>query len=130
MSEEEIGYCKPPKKHQFKKGVSGNPGGRKKGKKSLADDLQKILDQKITIQVNGANMRLSKQQAFLQRLVNDSLAGKTSSARFLVDLQKFMAEQADPTSISAAARNKQDKALLNSLGKLVGPDWQKQLEGG
>ena len=129
MPEEEIGYCKPPKRHQFKKGVSGNPAGRKKGKKSLAADLQKILDQKITIQVNGVNMRLSKQQAFLQRLVNDSLAGKTSSARLLVDLQKFMAEQADPTSISAAARNKQDKALLNSFGKLVGPDWQKQLEG-
>ena len=66
MSEEENGYGKPPKKHQFKKGVSGNPTGRPKGKTSLTTDLQKILNKKITIQVNGENMRISKQQVFLQ----------------------------------------------------------------
>ena len=47
MSEEEKGYGKPPKKHQFKKGVSGNPRGRPKGKSSLLSDLNKIVNQKI-----------------------------------------------------------------------------------
>ena len=129
MSEEENGYGKPPKKHQFKKGASGNPTGRPKGKKSLTSDLQKILDQEMTIQVNGVNMRLTKQEAFLQRLVNDSLAGKTSSARLLVNLQKLILEQPEPSGIPAGERNKQDKALLNSFATLIGPNWQNKLEG-
>ena len=49
MSEEEKGYGKPPKKHQFKKGVSGNPRGRPKGKSSLLSDLNKIVNQKISV---------------------------------------------------------------------------------
>ena len=57
MSEEEIGYGKPPKKHQFKKGVSGNPRGRPKGKSSLLSDLNKIVNQKISVNLNGQNMR-------------------------------------------------------------------------
>jgi hypothetical protein len=53
MSEEEKGYGKPPKKHQFKKGVSGNPRGRPKGKSSLLSDLNKIVNQKISVNLNG-----------------------------------------------------------------------------
>jgi hypothetical protein len=129
MSEEENGYGKPPKKHQFKKGVSGNPTGRPKGKTSLTTDLQKILNKKITIQVNGENMRITKQQAFLQRLVNDALAGEAPAARLLVNLQKLLLEQPEPSGIPAGERNKQDKALLNSFATLIGPKWQNKLEG-
>ena len=129
MSEEENGYGKPPKRHQFKKGASGNPTGRPKGKTSLTTDLQKILNKKITIQVNGENMRITKQQAFLQRLVNDALAGKAPAARLLVNLQKLILEQPEPSGMPAGERNKQDKALLNSFATLIGPNWQNKLEG-
>ena len=129
MPEEENGYGKPPKKHQFKKGASGNPTGRPKGKTSLTTDLQKILNKKITIQVNGENMRITMQQAFLQRLVNDALAGEAPFARLLVDLQKLILGQPEASGMPAGERNKQDKALLNSFAMLIGPNWQNKLEG-
>ena len=56
MYEEEKGYGKPPKKHQFKKGVSGNPKGRPKGKSSLLSDLNKIVNQRISVNLNGQTM--------------------------------------------------------------------------
>ena len=75
MYEEEKGYGKPPKKHQFKKGVSGNPKGRPKGKSSLLSDLNKIVNQRISVNLNGQTMRLTKRQAYLQRVANDAIAG-------------------------------------------------------
>ena len=59
MYEEEKGYGKPPKKHQFKKGVSGNPRGRPKGKKSFAALFKKLENEKITIQINGRTEKLT-----------------------------------------------------------------------
>ena len=39
----EIGYGRPPKHTQFKKGQSGNPEGRPKGIKSLSTELDDEL---------------------------------------------------------------------------------------
>ena len=112
MSDEETGYGKPPKKHQFKKGVSGNPRGRPKGKSSLLSDLNKIVNQKISVNLNGQNMRLTKRQAFLQRVANDAIAGGAGAGRLLYELLKLEAEQPDTAGMSASERNKQDQAIL------------------
>ena len=122
MSDGETGYGKPPKKYQFKKGVSGNPRGRPKGKSSLLSDLNKIVNQKISVNLNGQNMRLTKRQAFLQRVANDAIAGSASAARLLYELLKLEAEQLDTEGMSASERNKQDQAILESFLKLLGPD--------
>ena len=129
MSEEETGYGKPPKKHQFKKGVSGNPRGRPKGRSSLLSDLNKIVNQKISVNLNGQNMRLTKRQAFLQRVANDAIAGGANAGRLLYELLKLEAEQPDNAGMSASERNKQDQAILESFLKLLGPDLPNKLEG-
>lgn len=41
MPPEKIGYKKPPKKSQFKKGKSGNPKGRPKGSKNKPQYMDK-----------------------------------------------------------------------------------------
>ena len=129
MYEEEKGYGKPPKKHQFKKGVSGNPKGRPKGKTTLLSDLNKIVNQRISVNLNGQTMRLTKRQAYLQRVVNDAIAGGASAGRLLFELLKLETEQPDREGMTASERNKQDQAILKSFLKLLGPDLRNKQEG-
>lgn len=43
----EVGHCKPPKHTQFKPGQSGNPSGKSKKPKQLADKIQKQADKLV-----------------------------------------------------------------------------------
>ena len=52
----DIGYGKPPKRSQFKKGKSGNPKGRPAGKKNFATYLDTMLKSKVPISENGKTL--------------------------------------------------------------------------
>ena len=74
-------------------------------------------------------MRLTKRQAYLQRVTNDAIAGGASAGRLLFELLKLETEQPDREGISASERNKQDQAILKSFLKLLGPDLQNKQDG-
>jgi hypothetical protein len=78
----EIGYRKPPKHSQFKKGQSGNSKGRPKKRKSFQELIQEELDTEIT--VGGRTM--TKAQAVAVSLVNESIKGKPSARQMLLPL--------------------------------------------
>lgn len=78
----EIGYGKPPKHSQFKKGQSGNSKGRPKKRKSIQELIQEELDTEIT--VSGKTM--TKAKAVAVSLVNDSIKGKASARQTLLPL--------------------------------------------
>ena len=129
MSEEEKGYGKPPKKHQFKKGVSGNPRGRPKGKKSFTALFKKLENEKITIQINGKTEKLTIEQAILKRVMIDSVVGKSSSARLYLQTKQTILAMPETEGMSASERNKQDQAIRESFLKLLGPYLTDKLEG-
>lgn len=64
----EIGYKKPPKDGQFKKGQSGNPNGRPRGSKNKKKVFDDILSQEITL-ANGEVMDI--RVALWKKGVND-----------------------------------------------------------
>jgi hypothetical protein len=75
MNEYKVGYGKPPKSAQFKRGKSGNPKGRPKGSLKLATDLAAELNEQITVREDGKPRRVSKQRALIKSLMAKALQG-------------------------------------------------------
>ena len=68
MSSDDVGYRRPPKHSQFKKGRSGNPRGRPKSISSFKADLAAELQEKLTLTENGRPRKITKQRAFIKTL--------------------------------------------------------------
>ncbi|EAQ96142.1 DUF5681 domain-containing protein [Congregibacter litoralis] len=82
----EVGFGKPPKHTQFKKGQSGNPKGRPKGIKNLNTDLEEELNQKIIITEGGISQEITKQRAMIKTLFVKAMKGDTRAAGVLINL--------------------------------------------
>ena len=81
----EVGYGKPPKASQFKKGQSGNPKGRPKGAKNLSRLLEEELEQKVVVKENGRQKRITKRRATMKQLVNKAASGEHRAIQILIN---------------------------------------------
>lgn len=71
----EVGYRKPPKASQFKKGQSGNPGGRKKGSLNLKTVYSEVYGEIIELTLNGEKRRVTGLAAMVIREFHLGLSG-------------------------------------------------------
>ena len=73
----EVGYCKPPQQHQFRKGTSGNPSGRRKKTHTTSKDVFKevFCEQKLSIKINGEKRTVSAIEALSLQLRGLALSG-------------------------------------------------------
>ncbi len=115
MSEEfDVGYGKPPKSGQFKKGKSGNPKGRPKGTKNLKSDLQDELGEKIVISESGKTKKISKQKALVKGIAAKAIGGNVPAMKVLLDLI-VRVTQDDPDSIPEESLSAADKQILENF---------------
>lgn len=66
----EVGYKKPPKKHRFQKGQSGNNLGRPPKARAGAVDVAGILDESIPVTKAGAARKMSGFEVGVRKLVS------------------------------------------------------------
>jgi hypothetical protein len=121
----DVGYKKPPKAHQFKKGQSGNPKGRpKKEKICMADILDKISNETITITENGHSFPTTKFEVAIRRLLAKAISGDVNALKLYVQLkEKYGAQIVQDNSVdaknlefsSAIEAEKAYKKLVKSL---------------
>ena len=77
---DEIGYGKPPKDKRFRKGQSGNAGGRPPGRKN-EPPYEAVLGQMVTIREDGIEKRVTAAEAFVLYLTKRGLDGDNAAAR-------------------------------------------------
>jgi hypothetical protein len=89
----EIGYKKPPRHSQFKKGRSGNPKGRPKGTRNFKTDLREVLAAPVTIRQNGRATTVSSQcAAFMQLQAFLDYAERYSQDEAAEDAERALAQ--------------------------------------
>ncbi len=85
----EVGYAKPPTLTQFKPCQSGNKNGRPKGSKNIATILKEALSKKVVVRDGDKVRRISKGEAFVETVLNDSLKSDNQARRVLVSMARL-----------------------------------------
>lgn len=80
-----IGYKKPPKEHQFKKGQPSKSKGRPKGSKNLKNIFQEEMNEKIPINTAGGQIKICARRALIKRLIERALKGDMKALAKLLE---------------------------------------------
>jgi len=112
----DVGYGKPPKASQFKKGQRANPNGRPKGSRNLKKILDERMWEPIEIQENGRVKKMSVIEAMFLRARADALKGDRHAREFMMKYATTLSEPTDQQSVSVLPTDdEQTMALLRDF---------------
>lgn len=84
-----VGYGKPPKSGQFKKGASGNPSGKKKPPK-LEALLKAALMKEAKVPMNGKTVTMTMLELILQQVVRKAAGGDLPAIKTVLGLTPML----------------------------------------
>ena len=114
--EYQVGYRRPPKSGQFKKGQSGNPNGRPKGSRGLEKVLIEELKAKITVNENGRSKKVKKGEAIVKQVVNKAMTGDVKSISLVLGVsQRHEDKLAAKAGSIIETLPEEDKQVMESL---------------
>ena len=100
MADSESGYKvgpgRPPLHTRFKKGQSGDPGGR--STKSLPALLADALNETVVVTIDGRRRKITKREAIITQLVNRSAKADLRAIKILLDIIQDIERRTEPTS--------------------------------
>lgn len=110
----DVGYCRPPPEHRFKKGERRNPKGRPKGSRNLKAMIRDGHRKLTRFQQGGKVRKLSALEVLIQLDMADALKGnEKAKARQIALAQQLAAEEeAKAATGSLAKLTAEDEAIL------------------
>jgi Family of unknown function (DUF5681) len=93
----EVGYKRPPKSTQWKKGQCGNPKRQyKRASKGIVEIIDALFEEQIDIRENGVPRRVSVFEAVLLQLWMKEMAGDKRAIAVRLKYQEFVVSQGKP----------------------------------
>ena len=109
----DVGYRRPPKETQFKKGESGNPSGRPKATINMTTALTRTLSEPVEVEAEDGNtVTITKMEAAVKRLVDEAIAGDMHAFRVLSVLTQVLQNSAGDDSENIEGT---DREVMQSL---------------
>src|SRR5271169_4890708 len=87
-----VGPGRPPLHTRFRRGKSGNPGGRRK--KNLPALLAEALNEPVFVTIDGERRQITKREAVVHQLVNKSTTADLRATEMLFDMIKDAEQKA------------------------------------
>ena len=88
MADYEIGYRKPPRHSQFKKGVCANPRGRPKRRETeIGDIVRSFLSARAQYREKGRTRKTTRLELAIKRHIAAALNGDVGSAAMLLKMR-------------------------------------------
>jgi hypothetical protein len=114
--DDEVGYCKPPKRTQFKPGQSGNPKGRPKGAKNFSTKVHEVLSLPVKITQGKRQTSVPTDVAVLMRIREKALNGDLRAGERLLAFRMLFSEQSIERT---AASSPEDDEILAAFSAEV-----------
>jgi Family of unknown function (DUF5681) len=96
MTDYEIGYGKPPRHSQFKKGVCANPSGRpRRLNAELGDLVRGFLSAEAQYREKGRTRKTSRLELTIKRHIAAALNGDVGSAAMLLKMRAHAVRRGD-----------------------------------
>ena len=81
-----VGKGRPPLRTRWKRGQSGNPRGRPKGRRSIGKVLHDVTEQKVTVTENGKTRRMSAFEVMMRQLAKDAMQKDQGALKLFVSM--------------------------------------------
>lgn len=108
-----VGYGRPPKHTQFKKGQSGNPRGRPRRSKNIATLVGRELDERQPVLIGDKQTILTKREIWVKAVVGKAIRGDAKAGAFVMQHQPPEPIQEEkPVDDSAREHNRQQMQQL------------------
>jgi hypothetical protein len=88
-----VGYKRPPKKNQWKKGQTGNSRKYNSAPRSTIELIDSLLSERISIVENGVSKRVSALEAIVLQLWNKAMSGDKYAFSVFLKYKEFAAAQ-------------------------------------
>jgi hypothetical protein len=111
LEDYEIGYGKPPKSGQFKKGISGNPSGRPKKPSDFLSALLREANSEVPITEKGKRKVVKMIDVVAKQVMTKAATGNIQAQRLLYKLLQQAEERAAEEQNSP---NKRDSASMST----------------
>ena len=105
-----VGYRKPPKHAQFKKGKSGNPKGRPKGARNMRTIVTETLEQRVMVTEKGKRKSMSAIELLLRTVMRQALQGDSKAITQVLNLAQGY--DASPDEGSKRISREDDLAIM------------------
>lgn len=127
-----VGYGKPPKHSQWKKGQSGNYAGRKKGSKNKPKGALAALNalvlkegrSKIRLNIDGQVKSLSVQEGIIKQNNLKALKGNGPAIRLATDLMRIASKE----QVAAEDAAERERQALAKKASRIKSFWTRELK--